>query len=111
MERPPITPSFRALQLRTVPLPKSKVMGSFDDVSEGEQAPASNAVPISERIQSILQEPANSDRGSLADAEVAEDVVEQVVGCNGPSNPSQLLQGFAVVDGQEVAAEAHFQSI
>ena len=54
----------------------------------------------------MTEEPTGRDPGSLADAEVAEDVAQQVIRGNGPGDAPQLLEGLPVVDREGVGPSA-----
>lgn len=98
LERPPITSSLRPRQVERSFLPKS----SRGDMLESElkQAGTRKATASAERNikRSILHEPTPAGAGSFADAEVAEDVVEQVVWGNRSGDAPEVFKRFLVVD-------------
>ena len=52
-----------------------------------------------------------TDPGSLADAEVAEDVAQEVIRGDGPGDAPQLLKGLPVVDREEIATQSGVEAV
>jgi len=110
-ERPPITSSLRPRQEDRSFLPKSRKAGMGEELCVQAGNTMATASKGRKRKENMTNQPPSGRAGSLADAEVSEDVVEQVIGRHSTRDAPELLQGLPVVHGEQVATEAGIESV